>query len=301
MDLSELLRRLLRTDDTGPTSLSAWFAAHRAATRDLAPIDAALLGGAAADRVAFAFAAGYRAALAALWPGLPEGAVPAFAATEAGGVHPRAIETRLEASTHVTGHKRFVTFADQADTLLVVAGEGTGADGRNRLRVARVDARGPGVTLRPLPETPFTPEIAHAEVLLERAPVVEVLPGDGYDRYLKPFRTIEDVHVHAAMLGHVLGVAQRSGWPQPLRERLVAAIAAVRAVAAADPTAPEVHVALAGCIAVARSLIDETEEHWALARDDVRERWSRDRALLRVAEKARGQRLVSAWERLAAR
>ena len=37
----------------------------------------------------------------------------------------------------------------------------------------------------------------------------EILPGDGYDRYLKPFRTVEDIHVHAALLGHAIGAARR--------------------------------------------------------------------------------------------
>ena len=39
----------------------------------------------------------------------------------------------------------------------------------------------------------FVPEISHAEVELDRVKVsdADVLPGDGYDDYLKPFRTIE--------------------------------------------------------------------------------------------------------------
>lgn len=33
----------------------------------------------------------------------------------------------------------------------------------------------------------------------------EVLPGDGYDDYIKPFRTLEDVHVHLALGAFLLG------------------------------------------------------------------------------------------------
>jgi hypothetical protein len=297
MQLQQLLHHVLSVAPRAAASMSAWVDAHREATAGWVPVDAAIAGGAAADRVGFAFAAGYRAALAALCPELPPSLMPAFCATEAGGVHPRAIETRVDGST-VSGHKRFVTFAEQADTLLVIAVEGKDHAGRNRLRLVRVDARGPGVRLSPLPETPFTPEMGHAEVFLERAPVVETFAGDGYDRYLKPFRTIEDAHVHAAMLGHVLGVAHRSGWPNALRERLAAAIAMVRDIAIADPTAPEVHIALAGCIALTRALLDEAEPEWARCDPEVQTRWQRDRALLRVAEKARVQRLESAWARV---
>ena len=297
MQLSILLERVFSAEATPAESLDAWFAAHRDKVRGCAPIDAAILGGAAADRVAFAFAAGYRAALASMCPELPETLIPAFCATEAGGVHPRAIETRLEEG-RVTGHKRFVTFAEQADTLLVVASIGQDDGGKNRLRLVRVDARGPGVTLSPLPETPFTPEMGHAEVRFESAPVVSTFPGDGYDRYLKPFRTIEDVHVHAALLGYLLGTAHRARWPLALRERLAAAIATVRAIAGDDPTRAEVHVALAGCIAEVRALLEATEAEWARAEPGVRARWERDRALFRVAEKARTLRLQAAWKKI---
>ena len=76
-------------------------------------------------------------------PGLPDGAVPALCATEAGGAHPRAIASSLTpdpaGGQRLSGQKRFATFAHDADILLVVASMGADAAGRNRLRVARVD------------------------------------------------------------------------------------------------------------------------------------------------------------------
>ena len=49
-------------------------------------------------------------------------------------------------------------------------------------------------------------EIPHAEVGLDRVRVEAsaVLPGDGYADYVKPFRTIEDAHVHCALLGYLV-------------------------------------------------------------------------------------------------
>src|SRR3954463_13200124 len=89
----------------------------------------AAIGGARADRVGYAFALGYEAALEALTGA--RGA-SAFCVTEAGGNHPRAIRTAL-VDGKVTGEKAWAPLADRATHLLVVAREGTGADDRTVL------------------------------------------------------------------------------------------------------------------------------------------------------------------------
>ncbi len=249
-------------------------------------------GGAAADRLGFAFAAGYQAALRALVPGLT--GIASLLATEEGGAHPAAIRTRLAAG-RLVGRKRFATQGLEAETLLVVASIGEEA-GRNRLRVARVPADRAGVARTALPDTPFCPEIHHAEVVLDvDVAADEILPGDGYDDALKPFRTIEDVHVHAAALGFVLGTALKFGWPREAAERLLAHIAAAPLLAAA-PRAPATHVALAGWLAGGRKLLDELAPLWGGVDADWRARWERDRPLFAIAEKARALRTRAAWD-----
>ena len=52
------------------------------------PIDRAVAGGFLADRVAYAFAAGYEAALRRLAPGLPKGPIVSLCITERGGGPP---------------------------------------------------------------------------------------------------------------------------------------------------------------------------------------------------------------------
>src|SRR4051794_5502756 len=79
-------------------------------------VERAVIGGARADRVGHAFALGYACALEAL---AGEGSA-AFCVTEAGGNHPRAIETQL-VDGRVTGRKAWATLADRADHLVVVA------------------------------------------------------------------------------------------------------------------------------------------------------------------------------------
>src|SRR5690606_8056571 len=94
----------------------------------------ALWGGFEADRLGYAFVAGYQAALDRLLAIAAVDAVPrrsqrmSLAATESGGAHPRAIATTLEAqpdgSFVLRGEKTFATLASAADELLVVASIG---------------------------------------------------------------------------------------------------------------------------------------------------------------------------------
>lgn len=285
-------------------SREAWWDRHRGIAREAeTPLDLAIRGGFAADRLGYAFASGYQAALRALVPDLPADRVASICVTERGGGHPRAIETRLEplgdGRIRVTGHKRWATLGDAGGLLLVVASAGAAAQGRNQLRVVRVDASLPGVTLRPMPEPPFTPEIAHDEIDLEGVIVSEsdVLPGDGFDRYVRPFRTIEDLHVQAAVYAYAIREIRAHALPPSLAERFAALLAAIHPLAAA-PSAPETHVALGGVLALARGPLDELDRVWAKTESPAHARWERDRLLLSVASNAREQRLAKAWELL---
>lgn len=260
------------------------------------PVERAIVAGAAADRVGFAFVAGYTEALHALVPGLRGAA--SLCATEEGGAHPRAIRTTL-AGGELNGRKKWATNANAAATLLVVASTGVDEAGRNRLRVVRVPADAPGVRVHAT-SAAFVPEIQHAELELEHVRVADadVLPGDGYEAYLKPFRTVEDAHVHAALAGYLLGIARRRGWRDRV-ERLLALALATRAVATADPKLATTHVALAGVLALATREVAELETTWAAAPDEEWQRWQRDRPLLQVAAAARAARLERAWQALA--
>jgi alkylation response protein AidB-like acyl-CoA dehydrogenase len=283
--------------------LLSWWPRMQAASAGLrTPIERAVAAGFAADRLGYAFAAGYQEALHQLVPTLgPLRA--ALCATEVGGVHPRAIATQLTAGAagmRLSGQKSWVTLGTHAEALLVVASEGADSHGRNRLCVCQVPRTRQGVTLGAQPPTPFAPEIPHATLHLHEVPVEphERLAGDGYERYLKPFRTIEDLHVHAALLGYLLGVARRAGWPAACQEELAALIITARALAAMPPEDPTLHVALAGLLSSCERLVRAVEPLWQEAEPAERTRWERDCPLLAVAGKARAQRLAAAWERL---
>ena len=264
-------------------------------------IERAALGGRAANVLGWAFACGYEAALRRLLPSLGKGQLAALCASEEGVAHPRNIRTTLaprDGGWVLTGRKSWVTLGAEADVLLVVATVGTDAQGRNQLRVARVPSTREGVSLETASTLPFAPEIGHSRVTLSGVAVAadELLPGDGYDQVLKPFRTIEDAHVLAAAVGWAIGVAMASAWDRAWIERAVSVIVALRAIGAAPPSKPETHVALAGAATLARRLLEEGS--WATAASAVREAWERDRALLDVAARAREARIEAAWRKL---
>lgn len=263
-------------------------------------IDLAAARGALADRIGHAFAGGYSAALAKLWPKLASGKLASLCATEKGGGHPRAIETTLTTDAHgslrLNGTKTFATLASIVDDLLVVARTGVGADGRSQLKVARIGARSSGVTIQSRAGIPVAPEIPHCVVELRDVLVDpnDVLPGDGYDDALKPFRTLEDIHVTAALLGHTIAQLRRDEGPRDLIERAIVLLVTLRSIYD-DPRSPAAHITLAGVFTSLRSLLadlDPVTDRWDEA---TRARWKRDLPLLSIAEGARTRRRDVAW------
>ncbi len=265
------------------------------------PVDMAVAGGFLADCPAYAFAVGYWAALHRLLPDLPKAPVPAFCISEKQGPHPAKIKCRLEKSEDrwlLNGKKHFVTCGREAELLLVAASTGTDPTGKNQLRMVRVEKDQSGITVKPLGK-PITilPEISHGVVEFSNVAVSpeDILPGDGYLAYIKPFRTIEDLHVIAAILGHLLQIGTLFEWPHSAREQLLALMLAIRTIARADFTAPEVHVAAGGAIAALQSLLESIETCWDLVAPQTRSAWRRDRAVLDIAADARRKRLTAAW------
>lgn len=250
-------------------------------------IDRAIERGRRADRLGHAFIGGYAAAISCLDPGIGERELGALCATEDGGGHPRAIKTTLVDGV-LNGTKHFVSGGSTATQLLVVAKIGE-RDGRPELKVARIAARAPGVKIDDLPPLDFVPEIPHGSVIFTNARVDAVLEGDGYARYLKSFRTIEDLHVFAAIAACLVA----NGAKQETAERLEATLAAIRQLGRQDPSSPDTHVALAGVLAIAREAIAAMD--LSAFSDDFRQRLQRDQPLLKIAEKVREQRRAKAW------
>ena len=302
-----MLERLLAAGTAAKpcASVAEWWPAHQQIARTYATtIDQAIAGGFHADRTGWAFASGYQAALRALFPALPEDRICALCVTEADGNTPRAIRSTLQRTPdgwRLDGAKRWTTLGPEGAVFLVAARDVQVAGERPALKVARVSSDARGVHVETMPPTKFVPEVPHARLRFEdvRLPDEALLPGDGYTAYVKLFRTIEDLHVHAAVVAYLLREALLRSWPKPWIERALAHLHSMRALAAEDAGSAATHLALAGALHSGDLLRAEADANFASsAADEAFERWQRDRELLKIASTARTKRTERAWERL---
>lgn len=257
----------------------------------VAPFELAALGGRAMATPGLAFLVGYQAALRVLWPSAPP-SLGALCATERRSVRPADMHTRLD-GLRLTGSKDFVTAGLEAEWLLVAARSET-AGAAPQLNLAVVYPGEPGVTLEPLPTLPLMPEVGHGRLLLEQA-TCELLAGVGWDAYVKPFRSLEDLYVLTALTAWLYGVGQESAWPQDLRLQLLGLLAGCAEGSRQCADSVGCHLLLGGLFAqfqALRGAIDAAlaagPVHWAQI-------WQRDQGVMALAAAARDKRLNKAW------
>ncbi|MDM4771983.1 acyl-CoA dehydrogenase family protein [Solimonas sp. SE-A11] len=282
----------LETLLTGPCKapacpdVASWWPRHLARSRETPDtMTQAILGGYHADRVGWAFASAYQAALRALVPQLPADTVAALCVTEKDGNSPRAIRSELREGL-LNGAKRWATLGPEGQLFLVVARDAEVLSDLPVLRVLCISADQAGVQVEAMPPTPFVPEVPHASLCFENVTVADsaVLPGDGYLHYVKPFRTVEDLHVQAAVLAYLVREALRLRWPRGWIERAAAQLLALEALATLPSLANTTHAALAGALTGVAALVADADRHWqASEADEAALRWKRDRALFTVA------------------
>lgn len=259
------------------------------------------------DRLGYAFAAGYTMAmrrLASRW--MPEEPWRmCLAATESGGAHPRAIHTSLKTDGDgylLSGSKMWVTLAMDATHLLVLAAQGE-QDNRPRIRAVIVPVQRTGVSRIPMPDASFCPEVKHATLELSEVRIRphEVLDVDGFADVLRPFRTIEDLAIQAALCAWMTGVSRRLALDKTLSSRGLALLSATQELWERPPSSAAVHIALGGLFDASAALVEAFREglkglRTSAAATEVGERFERDRPLLGIAGRVREQRLQKAWE-----
>lgn len=303
---------LLSESRSIPENTSSEFNSFRQAlyknTKSLTvPVDRAVVGGFVADCIAFAFAAGYCSALQSLVPSLPENTITCFCISEDGGGHPRAIKSQLvpvlndagqaKAFT-LNGKKKFITCAKEADLFLVAASAGISDDGKNSIRIMTIDSKTPGIRIVPMKNLHLVPEISHCELIFTDVKILEIdlLPGDGYTDYIKPFRTVEDLHISAGILGYLFKNACRYDWGTDIKESILGRIASVRNLALCSPTAPAVHIVTGDVLNQIKELFTRLEPFWVKVGGQAKQAWDRDKILMNIADKVRTRRLQTAWE-----
>ncbi|WP_030132709.1 acyl-CoA dehydrogenase [Pseudomonas sp. QTF5] len=254
------------------------------------PFELAVAGGRLMATPGLAFLVGYQAALRMLWPSAPL-SLGALCATEQRSLRVADMQTRLR-DLRLSGRKDFVTAGDAADWLLVAARSEEPGE-VPRLNLAVVYPGEPGVRLEKLAPMPLMPDIGHGRLFLDNA-LCELLAGDGWDAYVKPFRTLEDTYVLSAMTAWLFGVGQDSDWPQTLQLRLLALLAGCAEVSRQAPNNPAGHVLLGGLFAQFDGLKAEVNQALTDGPPEWAAMWQRDQAVMDLAAGARGKRLAKA-------
>ncbi|MGG2021160.1 acyl-CoA dehydrogenase family protein [Pseudomonas sp. S8] len=272
------------------TDLSEGFATLLHQLGNVTPFELAVAGGRRMATPGLAFLVGYQAALRMLWPSAPP-SLGALCATEQRSLRPADMQTRLS-DLRLSGRKDFVTAGDAADWLLIAARSEEPGE-KPRLSLAVVYPGEPGVRVEKLPALPLMPDISHGRLHLDGA-LCELLAGDGWDAYVKPFRSLEDVYVLSAMTAWLYGVGQDSGWSQPLLLRLLALLAGCAEASRQPPNNPAGHVLLGGLFAQFDALKNEIDQALAEGNPEWAQMWQRDQSVMQLAAAARAKRLAKA-------
>ncbi len=276
-----------------PDNLGDSWAALLERLGPVSPFELAVLGGKAMPTPGLAFLAGYQAALRVLWPSAPEG-LGALCASEKRSVRPADMHMRLDLEAlRLTGSKDFVTGGHEADWLLVAARSEAPGEAP-RISLAVVYPGEPGVRLDPLPTLPLMPEVGHARLHLEQA-LCERLAGDGWDAYVKPFRSLEDLYVLSALVAWLYGIGRSQGWSQGLILRLLALLGGCAEGSRQNAESPACHLLLGGLFAQFGELRDEINAALAASEGEWADLWMRDQGILEIASAARAKRLSKAW------
>lgn len=288
MPWTDLLHRRERLPAVA--DLAEGFATLLQTLGNVTPFELAVAGGRRMATPGLAFLVGYQAALRMLWPSAPL-SLGALCATEQRSLRPAEMQTRLR-DLRLSGRKDFVTAGDAADWLLVAARSEEPGE-TPRLSLAVVYPGEPGVKVEKLPTLPLMPDISHGRLHLDGA-LCELLAGDGWDAYVKPFRSLEDVYVLSAMTAWLYGIGQDSNWPQALQLRLLALLAGCAEASRQAPNNPAGHVLLGGLFAQFEALAGEVDEALGNGPAEWAQMWQQDKGVMQLAAGARAKRLAKA-------
>ena len=276
------------------------------------PIEKSIIGGFVADRMAYAFLSGYEFALQKHFPCLPQAGLTAFCVSEKGGSRPKAINTVLlhdqERGGYILkGQKSFVTCADEAEYLLVAA-KLVEADQKNQainedpmrplIKVVLVKANSPGINVEISPAMPFIPELKKGSLALENLKVSKenVLDGDGYSEFIKPFSCVEGVYVLASISAQFLRLAFLFNWPEKIKAKLLSVIVTLITLEQGDMCSAPAEIVMSGLKEQLKLITEESKPLWNVLPEHHNKRLLRDGGMLMMSDKAHLTRLERAWQ-----
>jgi len=298
------------------TSTSEWFQHFLKITKHLpSTLEQAALGGRFSINMSFAFSAGYQSAIQSLFQ--PDArTLASLCITEKEGNHPKNIKSILDERKQdwqLNGSKSFITGANDATQLYIAVTTPPNPEAhskeetinqterfRPKIKILSVPANLSGIKVESMPPLPFVPDISHGTATFEHVNIQpsQVLAGDGYTQYIKPFRTHEDIHILAAILGFRIGEALNSNWSHKSIEAHLMLLSSLLSLKTENFNEPTTHLVFSGCRTQFSALVQQTDEEFKQNNPEGFSDWKRDKALLDIASKAHKVRTQRAWDNI---
>lgn len=263
------------------------------------PFDKAIFGGFSCQQFSFAFMAGYQAALAHMFPTIAPNQLKALCVSEEKGGHPKAIQTTL-INNQLNGLKTYITAGSDVEHLLVLCKTDEIVDGRLLLKMVHLPKSTDKLDIIDF-ELSFMKEVKHGKLSMKDIPIAEnqILTGDGFSDYTKPFRTLEDICVSAAYHAMLLRQAIDYKWDDHLRDRLLLNIYTLKNLLSLPLLATETHLLLAANEANFESLLPTLEFNIKQTCSAAfKADWALNKKVISLGEKIKGIRLAKARKRL---
>lgn len=287
------------------TSMTQWHNHFITTTqRFSSTLEQAAMGGRYSHNMSFAFSAGYQSAIQSLFkPAKPM--LASLCVTEKEGNRPKNIKsimTKHNLNYQLNGTKSFITGANEATQLYIAVTTPCMniANDRPVIKMISIPANTSGTVIKPSQTLPFVPDVSHGSAIFDNVNIAssEILEGDGYSLYVKPFRTHEDIHVLAATLGYRIAEALNSHWSHKSIEAHITLLSSILSLSTDSFDEPTTHVIFSGCRNQFNSLIQQTDAEFELNNHEGYKDWLRDKALLDIASKAHQVRTERAWDQL---
>lgn len=249
-----------------------------------------------AKTIGQAFSIGYRCALQSLLPDLEQNHWGAFCVTEKTGVHPKKLTTTVSKAGVLNGHKSFVSMADVAKELIVIARTEDSLNAeRPVLKAVRVTLPHSGAEITMMPNMGMMPEVSHGVVELNNVQG-QLLAGDGYMDFNKRFRSIEDAHLLMAFTGLILSKVLRHKLDNELIDDALVVVSALIAQDYSEGAFSVLH--LNGINRSFLSLKSRFEKELDSISGEFKNDWSRDSKIFTLANKTRMLKRKKALEYL---
>jgi len=243
-----MIQQLLQISQEKPLELypstKDWSIAYYELTKDEPPFGKALFGGFTCQQFSFVFMAGYQAALEKMFPSIAPNELKALCVSEAKGGHPKNIHTTL-IDNQIRGLKTYITAGSDAAHLLVLCKTKEHTNDRPLLKMVYLPRTAKNIEVTDF-ELPFMLDVKHGKLSLKDTKITDqqILTGDGYVDYTKPFKTLEDILVGAATQAMLLRQAIDHKWEAEVRDQLLLNLYTLKNLLALPPSDRETHLLL---------------------------------------------------------